>query len=144
MNSTPTNPISIRQSCSCSGCVEACKKPGAFLPGQMERIAGKFRISLSQLFRETVQVGWNDVEGSRIYLPSPAVGESGWCVWFEEGVCRIHGLKPFECADYLHSDSHIDQGRRRRDVLEEWRDLQDWLKGLLGREFNPLPRRQYE
>lgn len=132
--------------CRCRYCSEACNhKPGWFKPGEAEKVADHLGLSLEDLFKTKLGVDWWEGSGEDIFLLTPALsnmtpGEEypgdprGSCVFFEDGLCSIHSVKPFECGEYMHGDSHGEISSRHRSVADLWRDHQDQIETLLGRE----------
>src|ERR1043165_1407966 len=133
--------------CSCQACVNACSyKPGWFLPGEAEKVAEHKGVSLEALFKNSLAVDWwDDFDEDDVFLLAPAIRDSeagteypseprGVCVFLKGGRCDIHTVKPFECREYLHGESHEENHQRHRTVMEAWRDKQGQIKTLLGRE----------
>lgn len=132
--------------CQCSACVSACSnKPGWFLPGEAEKVAEYKGISLQDLFKEYLAVDWWDDFDGDVFLLAPAIvdGDAGTeypsdprgaCIFLKADRCDIHAVKPFECRAYLHGESQKENHERHRTVMESWRDKQEQIKVLLGRE----------
>lgn len=136
-----------KESGTCNTCRSACTyKPGWLRPGDAERIAGHLHITLTELFETKLAVDW--WEGNKdkdIFVLAPAlVGEDpgeeypgnpkGTCVFFAEGQCSIHKVKPFECREYVCSDSDALILARKRGITEAWMSNQEQITSLLGRE----------
>ena len=138
--------------CACEKCVSACRRdPGRLIPGDVKKIAAFLAISEGELLeRFLVRIpakGGN--RHVRVYFPAPAKikasrflaapgtvvpdyydQENGRCVFFtSEGNCRIHEVKPFECAAYMGC-KHTFLGRpyKEKDVeafiISRWRKVQ--------------------
>ena len=133
--------------CDCKACKSACSyKPGWFLPNQAEKVAEFLNIPFIELFNTKLGVDWNNgYEDETVFVLAPAIksmdtGEEypsdprGVCVFFIDGLCEIHNVKPFECAEFLHSDSQEMIEIRKRKIVKEWAIKGDYIKNLLGRE----------
>lgn len=53
----------------------------------------------------------------------------GKCIFFTDGMCEIHPVKPFECADLFH-----DSGTVHKTVADAWNERihQNQIESLLG------------
>ena len=139
------------QDCECSSCRGACEsKPGWFMPGEAEKAAEHLGVSLKELFDNSLSVDWweKDAELDHdVFVLSPAVwggspGEEfdadpkGVCVFFKEGRCSIHEVKPFECRQLLHTDSPEMVSARHRSVRDAWDTDENQLsvEQTLGRD----------
>ena len=129
--------------CTCQHCQSLCKhKPGWFAPGEAEKVADFMGVSLPDFFRDSLAVDWWQGDPD-IFLLSPAVvgGDSGEefpadprgvCVFFKEGRCSIHVVKPRECR-LAHHDRE-EEGGVHKDTGLLWKDSQQQIVDLLGRE----------
>lgn len=138
-----------RVSCDCTGCKSACKtKPGWFLPGEPERVAEFLKITPKELFDNYLAADWYssaDLDKD-VFVLSPAVignptgalfpfKPTGTCVFLDEnGSCKIHSVAPFECKEYIHSDTKELTTTRHKNIALEWKDKQESIKVLLGSE----------
>jgi Fe-S-cluster containining protein len=141
------------ESCTCAECKRACeRKPGWFLPGEVEAVAEHLGITLAELFTSKLAVDWWEDTGDDerithdIFVLAPAITTSppgteypgnpeGRCVFYVEGRCTIHPVKPFECRAAFHTDN--DHGviqRQHADVAVAWDEHQGQITDLLGRE----------
>lgn len=131
--------------CSCSNCQNACKrKPGWFKPGEVEKVATFLGISLQELFSDYLAIDY--WAGESIFILAPATktltgglpGQmytyfgKGECVFFKDGKCSIHEVKPFECKELLHDSMEISQ-QRHEDVAMFWKSDQSQIKELYGK-----------
>lgn len=119
------------ESCTCTVCQAQCKrKPGWFKPGEAEKVAELLGLSLQQFFDRYLMVdSWELDKGSNAVL-SPAIkGEdsgvylafaTGECVFFKDGRCTIHAVKPYECRYVSH---RVGQGVHE-EVGLAWGDHQ--------------------
>jgi Fe-S-cluster containining protein len=143
--------------CSCDNCKGACThRPGWFLPGEAEKAAEYLRIPLEELFREgRIMVDWWWLENGHdaIFLLAPGVdtgtpGEeyplhpNGVCRFYDagKGLCTIHPVKPYECREYMHTDTNEQADRRHEQVAMVWSEPRNraialkQIRKLLGRE----------
>lgn len=131
--------------CQCEKCKSACEhNPGWFMPGEAEQAAQYLELSMSEFFKKYLGVNWweaDDKTDDDIFVLAPAIttmtpGEEypgdprGRCVFFEDGLCRIHAVKPYECAQYMHESDVSD---RHWTVAQAWQDKQHEIEELLGR-----------
>jgi len=136
----------MENSCSCDDCKKACShKPGWFLPGEIEKVADYLNIDLRELFDTKLGVDWWVRFPDDIYVVAPATIEMtpgseypgnprGQCQFYKDGLCSIHPVKPYECKEYHHEDTHGEVKSRHEFVSETWESQQDWIEKLLGRE----------
>lgn len=133
-----------KQSCFCEECKAACRyKPGWFLPGEAEEVAAHLKISLEELFETKLAVDWwIGTSEPDTFLLSPTVvsngagtefpgNPQGTCIFFKEGLCEIHPVKPFECREMIHGEK---DNSRHGQVADAWRTHQNQIAELLGRE----------
>ena len=131
-----------KESCTCSECQSYCQhKPGWFLPGEAEQLALHLGISLQDLFDSKLAVDWW-VSNPDIFLLSPAIisGEIGMefpanprgdCIFFEDDLCKIHPVRPFECRETFHNENN---DRLHKQIADSWIPCQDQIIKLLGRQ----------
>jgi hypothetical protein len=136
------------ESGTCGICRAGCdRKPGWFLPGEAEKTAAHLGMSLPDLFREHLAVDWWAADPS-VFLLSPAVrgnqaghefpgDPAGSCVFYEGGRCRIHPVKPHECAVTWCGGGN--QSGVHYETAEAWEGHQDQIRDLLGREPRDQP-----
>lgn len=100
-------------SCTCAICQAQCKrKPGWFKPGEAEKVAEFLGMSLEDLFSQYLMPDSWELENASILTLSPAIKgmepgvhlswAGGECVFFKEGRCSIHSVKPYECRTASH------------------------------------------
>jgi Fe-S-cluster containining protein len=131
--------------CKCDKCQEACKyTPGWFLPNEAEKAAQYLGISLQQFFSRFLGINWweenSELDTTFVLAPSIIDMEPGTeypgdprgqCIFFKDGLCEIHAVKPFECAQGMHDEP---TNGRHFDVAKAWVSHQPQIKNLLGRE----------
>lgn len=106
-------------------------------------------MTLPGLFSVHLAVDWYEGGGAGdIFVLAPAVvgGEpgaeygadpEGRCVFLaEDGRCKIYAARPYECRTYIHDGQR--EGRHRW-VADRWRERQDQIVALLGREPESEP-----
>jgi Fe-S-cluster containining protein len=137
--------------CKCTSCKDACsQKPGWFLPEEAELLAGHLGVSFEEVFKTKLAVDWWEGDSSfedNVFVLSPNVvggdpGEEfdadprGTCVFFVNGECSIHEVKPFECRSLMHTDSSEEVAARHLSTAHAWDnpEAQDQIKKLMGRE----------
>lgn len=134
--------------CKCKECKGACEyKPGWFTPGQVEKVAEFLDISLQDLFNTKLGIDWwvggfSDDDKDTFILAPAILGMGsgneypadprGQCVFYKNGLCSIHLVKPFECAEYDHTHNQV--GGRHESVARKWKDHQSQIVKLLERE----------
>lgn len=137
--------------CACSSCQGACAtKPGWFMPGEAEKAAEHLGLSLTDLFHQSLSVDWWERDADvphDVFILSPAVmggspgsefdaDPGGICVFFKEGRCSIHEVKPFECRQLTDEDDQKVVSDRHMSVRDAWNTDENQLKieQMLGRE----------
>lgn len=132
-----------QESGTCTTCRAGCtRKPGWFLPGEAEKAAVHLGMTLQEFFDAYLAVDWWEGEPD-IFLLSPSiVGEDtgtefpgnpgGACVFYKEGRCQIHEVKPFECRDFWCGSPGLSTVHH--DTAHAWAAHQGQIRGLLGRE----------
>jgi Fe-S-cluster containining protein len=142
-----------KKSCQCQTCRNACQyKPGWFKFGEVEKTAKFLKLSLKKFFDKYLMIDWwtgsEESNGEAVFIISPGlVGEDvgemapykslGTCVFFEDGKCSIHSVKPFECAAMLHESENKSN---HKEAMLSWNnpDAQQQIKKLL--EYEPYER----
>lgn len=147
-------------SCACGRCKGACEhKPGWMMPGQLEKIAAALGLTPKECFDRHFAVDWWDGDPfqplhgpyekkwENVFVLAPAIrgqplggmypGEPrGTCVLFQNGLCGIHPVKPAECANMVHDQSHSVAHAFKRKIAVAWStpENQQQIRDLLGRE----------
>lgn len=134
----------MHKSCDCNVCKNACNyHPEWFLPDEIEKVAKFMHISIKDLFDKYLAVDWW-VASPNIFLISPAIvgidtgteypsDPRGKCIFLENSKCKIYGVHPFECQEYMHTDSTSTVQERHKTVAYAWKNQKLVVK-LLGRE----------
>ena len=136
--------------CTCFRCQGACqRRPGWFLPGEAEKAAESLNMPLRKFFRKYLAVDWGKEpdEPGNTFVLAPAIVSGkpgveypldpiGRCVFYtKEGRCTIHEAAPFECQEYMHTDTHEEVIARHKRVKDAWMDHQEQVLELLGRQY---------
>ena len=137
--------------CSCDRCQNLCRtKPGWFSPEQIAPLARKLGSSVEALFKKylTIDVALLGTAEKRTAIfvlapgmvdkPSGAVSDprtKGACVWFKDGKCAVHELKPRECAAIDHTTTPAAGDTMRAAILQQWRPHKRFLQDLYGKKL---------
>lgn len=122
-------------SCTCDECKAMCKnKPGWFKPGEAEAVAAFLGVNLQELFNTHLMPDSWELDDGSIKTLSPAIqgrkpGEyqywsTGQCVFFQDGCCKIHAVKPYECRQAIHGAGNTGV---HEEVALSWVDNQDQI-----------------
>ena len=139
--------------CSCDRCQSACSnKPGWFKPEEILKVAELLNLTEQELFDKYLGVDWWEAGycGGRavendIFLLAPAIitmtpgseypgDPHGACIFYKEGKCGIHEVKPFECKSYFHGSRPEEISFTRSEIVRLWETEQVKIVELLGRE----------
>lgn len=127
--------MSDKSGCACQSCVGACEsKPGWFMPEQIPDLLEFFQAKdLDELLGAgmlAIDYFFDDGEVGPLILSPNIQGNKnkafpydprGRCVFLKDGLCDIHVMKPFECAEFIHTDSHEAVGVRHAEIVMAWR-----------------------
>ena len=124
-----------KKSCRCDSCRGACEhKPGWFIPSQIAGLLAHFNVDkIHDLLGFGFAIDWwvEDDKDTLILSPNIKGNEGniryphnpqGECVFFEGGECKIHPVKPFECAELSHNDKGAIIDNRHGFVSTKWRN----------------------
>jgi Fe-S-cluster containining protein len=132
--------------CTCNVCQSACEnKPGWLLPGEAEKIAKFLNLDLQECFNKYLGVDWYERSEGNIFLLAPAItsmtpGEEypgdprGRCIFYKEGRCGVHDVKPHGCAEYIHTLTRQEVYAIRDNIVKAWGSNQSQITELLGSE----------
>lgn len=130
--------------CECQPCKNACSHmPGWFKPEQINKVAEFLEISIQKLFDTKLAVNW--WENPNMFSIVPATinmkpgrevnyNPRGICIFFKEGKCEIHSVKPFECFEFSHKSSRKDVDNAHEEAAFSWKNDQEMIIELLGEE----------
>lgn len=118
------------------------------MPGEAEKAAAFMGMTLRKFFKRFLGVNYgkeqHETESTFILAPAITTMKAGqeWphyplgqCVFFKNGRCSIHAVKPFECREYSHTDTKDEVQARHVLVKDAWKDHQGQIKELLGRQY---------
>lgn len=143
-------PVFNKTECQCETCQSYCTNcPGWFAPGEAEKAAAYLKMPLQEFFSKYLGVNWW-VDDEDIFLLAPATtrmqpgneypsNPRGQCVFFEAGRCKIHPVKPKECACVSHASTREEASQVHEGIAMEWRAHQAQITELLGREPEASP-----
>ena len=107
-----------KRECDCEKCRECCtREPGWFLPEEIPETARYLGLS-EAIFIETY-CQKHPLENA-IALSPKHHPHSTACIFFEGGKCRIHPVKPFECAKVFACEPERRHRRTRALVARKW------------------------
>ena len=137
--------------CSCDRCQSlCCSKPGWFMPQEIELVARKLNVATGDLFKRHLTIDAVLIaEADRptgVYVLAPAIVDRksaaisdpaarGSCVWFKNGKCDIHEMKPAECRATDHSSSARDSDMLRASILKQWVPYKKFVQNLYGKKL---------
>jgi len=85
----------LSPSCKCKKCSHGCTLgSGYFVKGEVEKVAAFLNISLKEMENLTET---NDLFNKKMTRPKLLDHPYGKCVFFKEGKCSIHPVKPLQC-----------------------------------------------
>jgi Fe-S-cluster containining protein len=136
------------EACRCEKCASACRRdPGRLVPSDLKKIAAFLGISEKELLsghlvripargrdRHVHFLAPAKMKAAR-FLAAPGTvvpdyygEEKGRCIFLsDEGLCRIHEVKPFECAAYMGC-RHTFLGRPYKEKEVEAFFVARWRK----------------
>ncbi len=136
----------MSQECKCIKCADSCTyKPGWFLPDEIREAAEYLSLSEKEFFDKYLGVDWYENSSDDTFVLAPAIiemypGEEypanprGQCVFFNNGLCDIHSVKPYECKESYHTDTDKLLKRKHLSVAQAWVIYQEKISILLGRD----------
>lgn len=137
----------VKFQCQCDYCRSCCGyKPGWFLPKEAEKVAEYMNLSLKDFFNKYLGVDWYEnygKEGKSVFVLAPATKTmrtgklysakpTGECIFFVNELCKIHSIKPYECAV---AGCKTKSKKRHPMMARIWNktEYQNQIKELLGR-----------
>ncbi len=146
----------MKKNCECEVCKSYCvRRPGWFAPDQIEDLKKHFKVKDIKGLLDTgkLAIDWweeevpvlvlapNIIGNDEIYYPADPRSQ---CVFYKNGLCSIHKIKPFECRESHHDNNHsaklhekaADKWRENK-ILEKFRDQvevepMDMFSSMLG------------
>ncbi len=132
--------------CTCAKCVECCeRRPGWFKPGEAERAAALLNMSLQEFFDQYLVIDYWAQSKENILLLMPR--QKGYrrkrlsfscalrtaeCIFLEQGLCKIHEAKPFECKATMGCVKDVEVTGWHEDAAMAWNnpEAQQQIKDL--------------
>jgi Fe-S-cluster containining protein len=117
--------------CRCKNCVNACKNPADTEPDDDYWISQFLKVSREQLIREKfVETPIAVIKKDRKSFVMKGLRPktiNGWCVFFKNGLCTIHPVKPFGCKYASCKTDFNDQEEIGKYLFNKWypRNLAD-------------------
>lgn len=109
--------MSKRDGCDCTLCRELCSnEPGWFLPEEIAVAAEYMGISQDEFISSYLEE--HSVDG--VIALSPRM-EAGACIFLEDGHCRIHAVKPYECRKVYGCEGPRRHKRIREIIINRWK-----------------------
>lgn len=137
--------------CSCDRCQSLChNKPGWFTPQQIELVARKRDITIGALFKDYLAIDAVLIaQAGRpmgVYVLAPTIvgtesgsisdpAARGTCVWFRNGKCEVHEVKPAECRATDHSTFAHDSDLLRASILKQWIPYKKFVQDLYKKKL---------
>lgn len=111
--------MSKRKDCDCEKCRALCSnEPGWFIPEEISVAADYLGMAEGDFIHTFLE---EHIEKGIVVL-SPKMDKSkGACVFFENGLCRIHPIKPYECRKVYGCEAGRRHKRIREIILRKWR-----------------------
>ena len=120
--------------CNCDTCKNACNyKPGWFSPEEIEKVAKFFDLTVKETFDKYFGIDWweegEDLPETFVIAPATEVmppggmypgNPVGKCIFYKDGKCSIHAVKPNECKFYDHTKNYDDCHENKKSVVREW------------------------
>lgn len=119
--------------CTCETCKIPCTtRPGWFTFRSAERAAKSFKISFHQFVKKYLSlVACEMPEENRIIrglapkiIDNPkhytGVLDKGTCIFFENGVCKVHSEKPLECWFFDHTIPNEILIAHKKKIIDSW------------------------
>jgi len=105
--------------CSCEKCKECCtREAGWFLPEEVPLAAQYLSLSEADFIEQFCKK--HDLDGKGIALSPKAKPNSTECIFLENGLCKIHEVKPYECRKVFACEPARRHSRIREFLIKEW------------------------
>ena len=113
--------LMLTEPCSCNACQHGCTMGSGVLgAGDAEEIAAFLGITVAELTEQHLE----EIEKFNTKHLRPKIEREGKqygkCTFFQEGKCRVHAVKPFECKVAMPCKPYGDQ-------LIAWFDVTHFL-----------------
>lgn len=123
-----------KSECKCKICTEACVRPAHLETGQDWWISKFLKISIEELtkkYLDETPVAVIGIKGKKLVIRAlrPKI-VNGWCVFFKNGLCTIHKVKPFGCKYANHNTTDEETEEIIQYMTQKWY-LDNVIKGKL-------------
>ena len=109
---------SKKQGCQCDKCQSLClNEPGWFAPGEAEMAATYLGLSMEEF--EANYLEHHLTEDVAVLAPK-CQQRTGACIFFDNGSCKIHDVKPFECRKVYGCEAPRRHKRIREMITNLW------------------------
>lgn len=109
--------------CKCSRCVEACRRPAHTEPDDDYWIAELLKVSKKQVLKKFTEtpIAIIKLNGQKFVMKGlrPKT-ENGWCVFFKNGLCTIHSVKPFGCKYASCKTTPVEEKEVLDYLAQKW------------------------
>jgi len=105
--------------CTCAKCQECCtREAGWFLPEEIPLAAKMLELTEESFIAKYCQQ--HNLNGKGIALSPKSKENSTICIFFENGLCKIHAAKPYECRKVFACEAPRKHKRTRELVAKKW------------------------
>lgn len=123
-----------RTECSCERCRSACMKvPCIGTPWDMLRIMESSEENMGKVSLTINAAPWEgELTDSPVIMVAPKTNEDGSCVFLEDGMCSIHGIKPIEGRYSYHEPTGKEKGLDIVDMIQNSTIVlisKSWIQG---------------
>ncbi len=114
-------------------------------PGEVAKAANLLGMTEQDFFNQYIGVDFYGETDNFVWTLAPITEKAtpgkeypfdphGKCTFFKDGKCSIHAAKPDECRFYDHDTPDNVASEHRMGIVEQWRNNQEEINRLLGRE----------
>ncbi len=104
--------------CQCPECQSLCRnEPGWFLPEEVARAADFLGLDPASFHRQYLA---EHPVGEKVILAPRFDARERRCVFFREGLCAIHEVKPYECSKVYGCEAGRRHKRVREIIVRKW------------------------
>jgi Fe-S-cluster containining protein len=123
----------LKTECSCPECQSFCsERVGWFIPDEVKGLLEYFEshdVDALLNFGNFAIDWWCGDDQNILILAPNIVGNGsiqfpfnpkGECIFYKEGRCAIHPVKPFECSRTDHNMTHEEADEQHKWIAEQW------------------------
>lgn len=123
-----------RTECSCERCRGACMKvPCIGTPWDMLRIMESSKGNIGKVSLTINAAPWEGgLTDSPVIMVAPKANEDGSCMFLEDGMCSIHGIKPIEGKYSYHEPTKKEKSLGIVDIIQNSTIVlisKSWIQG---------------